>query len=131
MINKRPEFMIQFGSKRVQAAISDARFATCLTEDVRQSLQVNMSFCHCDVSLYNVFIFLFIMILLFKLEFLLLHLAGYHTSRVLANPSQYCTIGNSKMQDVTGIGPFGNILFGLTVVDADDELSIHLYTPLA
>ena len=30
------------------------------------------------------------------------------------------------MQDVTGIGPFGNILFGLTVVDADDELSIHL-----
>ena len=53
----QPEFMIQFGSKHVQAAISDARFATCLTEDVRQSLQVNMSFSHCDVSLYNVFIF--------------------------------------------------------------------------
>ena len=37
---RQPEFMIQFGSKRVQDAISDAKFATCLAEDVRQSLQV-------------------------------------------------------------------------------------------
>ena len=53
------------------------------------------------------------MILLFKFEFLLLHPSGYNTSRVLAHPSKYCTIRNSKMQEVTGIGPFGNILFGL------------------
>lgn len=39
---RQPEFMIQFGSKRVQDAISDAKFATCLAEDVRQSLQVTV-----------------------------------------------------------------------------------------
>ena len=63
---RQPEFMIQFGSKRVQDAISDAKFATCLAEDVRQSLQVIDSNSALFFDIYFVLLVVFFFSLIYR-----------------------------------------------------------------